>query len=149
MKQPIATITFSSEIVTEWFGGSSVSGGGHFNSMSLVIAKDVGYIIWNFGIIAPDEDQVCIGIRVEDGRLCDYDGSFTLPKQAILLLEAAGIDASYAKEEDVCHYDLMDTLKKCLTDDPVECVNLGSGVSRLNEINRLAKSVINQLKGTK
>ena len=100
MKLPRATITFTAKIYTEFSYGTSVSIGTRFNSMSLFFSEDVGYILWNFGVLAPDEDEVCIGISVEDNKLCDYDGVFSLPKQAILLLEAAGIDASYAKEDE-------------------------------------------------
>jgi hypothetical protein len=71
-------------------------------SMELFIKDDgnSGYIEWLYELNEDDgEDEVGIGLWFEEGTkiLRDYDGVFSLPKQAIELLEENGFDCEYAK----------------------------------------------------
>lgn len=58
---------------------------------------NTGNIEWYYEING-EGDEVSIGLWFEDGTktLCDYDGVFELPKEAIELLEKHGYNADYA-----------------------------------------------------
>jgi hypothetical protein len=74
---------------------SRIDLGMHFNRMELNIRPDGygGCIIWNYGKQAADEDETIIGLSFNgNGELCDYDGVFELPKEAITLLRSNGYD---------------------------------------------------------
>ncbi len=50
-----------------------------------------GGIEWVYELEGGGEDAVGIGVWWENGRLTDYDGVFSLPKQAVQLLRKVGI----------------------------------------------------------
>jgi hypothetical protein len=79
---------------------SRIDLGMHFNRMELKIDKSgyYGHIIWNYGKNAADEDETVIGLSFNgNGELCDYDGVFDLPKEAIQLIKANG----YTLDDDM------------------------------------------------
>ena len=86
-------IEFDQELVSET-SYSSHNLGRMKNRMEYFPEKN--YILWNFGEDAPDEDEVVIGVWVDDdNQLTDYDGVFSLPIEARKLLENCGIDCTY------------------------------------------------------
>jgi hypothetical protein len=69
--------------------------GTFFNRMELVINEKSGngYIIWNYGKDAADEDETVIGLSFNHKKeLEDYDGVYDLPKEAITLIRQNGYD---------------------------------------------------------
>lgn len=50
-----------------------------------------GDIVWNYEMENGDEDEIGIGIWWENVRITDYDGVFSLPRQAVQLLRKAGL----------------------------------------------------------
>ena len=66
--------------------------------MSLYVDECSGYIEWEF---KSKKDYGCeeIGLRFEGKKVTDYDGVFSLPVQAIQLLEEKGYDCSEVKED--------------------------------------------------
>jgi hypothetical protein len=102
-------LEFKSYLVSETSYGSTPMGE-HFNRMELIIHKsgNTGYIIWNFGLEAANEDEEVIGLTFNGNKeVCDYDGVYALPKQAIALLRSNGYDLdddmkeSHPDEEEV------------------------------------------------
>lgn len=93
--EKIATTQFKSPLVRETSYGSTPMGE-HFNEMTLYREGDRGRIIWNFGKEAADEDEIEIGLWFDGGLVDDYDGVFSLPKQAVELLKSVG----YTVEEE-------------------------------------------------
>lgn len=92
----IAKKTFTSHLNSET-SFASTSLGTHESTMELFLYADGSYgIEWDVPSLDTTEH---IGIWVEDGTktMCDYDGVFQLPKQAIELLEENGFDCEYAK----------------------------------------------------
>lgn len=69
--------------------------GTHESKMSLYHdGEDCGYIEWE----VPTLDEVVnIGLWFDGKELTDYDGVFSLPEEAIQLLEENGFNADYAK----------------------------------------------------
>lgn len=92
--KPIASKTFTAELVSEGSWGERDLGK-HESTMDLYeVEGDAGrlFIDWIIDSLETCEE---IGIRVEmvDGKrtVCDYDGVFSLPSEAIELLESVGI----------------------------------------------------------
>ena len=58
-----------------------------------------GCIEWEVDYDNGEYDCETIGLWLEEGTkiLCDYDGVFSMPKQAIELLEQCGYNSDYAK----------------------------------------------------
>lgn len=94
--KPIATKTFTTYIVSEGSWGAR-DRGKHESTMELYEGEDAGHGSIEWEIPAIDE-YADIGLTYEmiDGKrhLTDYDGVFSLPKEAIELLESAGIVVS-------------------------------------------------------
>ena len=109
---------------------SRIDLGMHFNRMELNIHKSgySGYIIWNYGKDAADEDETVIGLSFNgNGELCDYDGVFELPKEAIQLLKLNGYeldedqketypDEDYEFEKELKEVDDEKTMARCSPD---------------------------------
>jgi hypothetical protein len=59
--------------------------------MDLRVNKDKtsGCIIWNYTRDG-HADETVIGLTFEAGALIDYDGTFSLPAEAVSLMESAG-----------------------------------------------------------
>ena len=69
--------------------------GSHCNMMELLIHSggDSGYIVWNYWPenSPDDEDEEVIGLEFNlDNEVMDFDGVFSLPKEAIQLLKDNG-----------------------------------------------------------
>lgn len=96
MKQ-IASKTFVSQLISETSYHVSELGK-HKSTMYLYFDENNcrGLIEWD---IPPLQTVVEIGLSFEDDckNLQDYDGVFSLPKEAIELLEENGFNADYAK----------------------------------------------------
>ena len=81
---------------------ASIDLGMHFNRMELVIRPGgySGYIIWNYGKKAANEDETVIGLWFNgNSELSDYDGVYELPKEAIQLLKLNGYDLDEDQKE--------------------------------------------------
>ena len=88
MKQ-IARLEFEAELVREYSAVPNVDSLGHRRQTMTLYAEDGrGLIEWEAG----DGEGAAIGLIFEDRRVVDYDGVFSLPRQAEKLLEAAGYD---------------------------------------------------------
>lgn len=92
MKQ-VATKTFKSSLIMEGSWGEQ-SLGEHQSVMALYVTEDGrrGFIEWD----VPDLEELTeIGLRFElygdDMVLTDYDGVFSLPAEAIKMLEETGV----------------------------------------------------------
>ena len=102
-KDPIATLTFESELVMEYSAVPATRPMGKFkNSMELYLedAEVNNCIIWNFGRHAPDEDEEIIGLEIEGRKVIGYDGLMSLPMQAVMLLKAAGFDTTEVEDSE-------------------------------------------------
>ncbi len=92
----IAKLQFKAELVLE--SSYSVADiGEHDNTMTLWASDTPGVyqIEWVYEDARGDEDVEHIGIWVDkDNELVDYDGVFSLPKEALQLLKNAGISTS-------------------------------------------------------
>jgi len=88
---PIASITFTSPINIEYSTSAhSAQLGQHESTMALFASDEEGYysIEWDIPVL---EDTVYIGIWADEYKIvCDYDGVFQLPKEAVRLLRANG-----------------------------------------------------------
>jgi hypothetical protein len=98
----IAEHKFKSEIIREYSITPVVENLGMAdNTMTLYISdnnKNKGAIEWYIEYEDGTDDVVDIGLWFEGGKeLCDYDGVFSLPKEAIIFLEAQGFNCEYAK----------------------------------------------------
>lgn len=100
----VATKKFESELFMEYSSQAvPQSIGIAENEMQLYISEDglSGSINWEYTLIEEDGDGDTwdIGLWFEDDKktLRDYDGVFSLSKQAIELLEENGYNADYAK----------------------------------------------------
>ena len=92
---PSHVIEFVAEIVRECSAlPHADSLGVYKNSMELQLEEDKtsGRIIWNWGKTAPNEDEEVIGLWFTGKALSDYDGVFSLPREARTLLLANGYD---------------------------------------------------------
>ena len=90
MKQ-LATTTFTARIVREYSSSPNPVGlGTHKSTMTLYRLDTPGrYAIeWDIPSV---EETVEYGIWTENNILVDYDGSFSLPSQAIQLLRDNGV----------------------------------------------------------
>lgn len=92
--RPMNTLTphtkeFTSELVLET-SLSSISIGTHHNKMELQREGSCGSIVWNYGKQAADEEETVIGLIFEGMNVTDYDGVFSLPREARMLLIEAG-----------------------------------------------------------
>jgi len=69
------------------------------NKMELKVEGVIGCIVWDWETKDEDGEEI-IGLWFEDDgkTLRDYDGVFSLPKEAIQLLEKNGYNADYAKD---------------------------------------------------
>lgn len=83
------TKEFVTDLVSETAYGST-SMGKHFNKMELQREGFRGNIIWNYGKQAADEEETVIGLIFEGMSVTDYDGVFSLPREARMLLIEAG-----------------------------------------------------------
>ena len=89
MKQ-IAKLEFEAELVREYSAVPTVESLGHRRqTMTLYAEAGRGLIEWEAG---DDGEGAAIGLIFEGRRVTDYDGVFSLPRQAEKLLEAAGYD---------------------------------------------------------
>jgi hypothetical protein len=99
----IATKNFNSHLNLEYSSSPTLVPLGQAKcSMELYMSDDGnrGFIEWVYELNEDDgEDVVDIGLWFEEGTktLKDYDGVFSMPKQAIELLEENGFDCEYAK----------------------------------------------------
>ncbi len=87
-------------------GVTAINIGKFFNRMELTINEKTGngYIIWNYGKEAADEDEEQIGLWFNHNKeLEDYDGVFSLPKEAITLIKQNG-------------YTLGEDMRECYPD---------------------------------
>jgi hypothetical protein len=119
-------IEFEAELVIE-SSYSYLDIGAHFNRMELKVDPDTldGYIIWNYGEKAADEDEIVIGLSFnENGELSDYDGVYSLPKEALYLLKSNGYkldidmmetypDDDYEFEKKLRGVDDEETMNTC------------------------------------
>lgn len=91
---PIAARTFTAALISQGsWGGSNL--GEHESTMELYdVDGDAGrgYIEWDIPAL---DDGECIGLSYEmragKRHLTDYDGIFSLPREAWMLLESVGI----------------------------------------------------------
>ena len=99
MKQ-LARLEFEAELVREYSAIPTVDSlGRRKQTMTLYLVSDrAGMIEW----IAGEDEDARIGLIFEGRRVVDYDGVFSLPMQAVKLLEAAGYDCSEVIL--LCHY---------------------------------------------
>ena len=97
---------FASELVLEHSSSPRTQPLGMFqNDMTLRVEKwdapgvpKSGFIQWNYGRQAPDEDETIIGVWFDGKTVSDYDGVFELPVQAAELLIECGFDVSEVSE---------------------------------------------------
>ena len=95
----IASKTFKSHITSETsMSAYATQLGEHESTMDFYMDEEGtrGFIEWDI----PDLEMGAeIGLWFEEDKktLCDYDGVFSLPEQAIELLEENGYNADYAK----------------------------------------------------
>lgn len=93
--------TFESEIFRERSISPNLEPLGKAKStMTLRMSNDehTGYIDWEVEYENGDYGYETIGLWFDNQRcLTDYDGVFSLPKEAIELLEECGYNADYAK----------------------------------------------------
>lgn len=95
-------IEFEEDLILD-NGVRSTNLGKFKNRMELFLNEKTGngYIVWNYGKKAADEDETVIGLQFNhDKELEDYDGVYELPKEAITLIKQNG-------------YDLNEDLKEC------------------------------------
>jgi hypothetical protein len=104
--------------------------GEHFNQMELRVHDHgkTGCIIWNYGVKAADEDETVIGLWFNGNKeLEDYDGVYSLPKEAITLLRSNGYDLdedmketypdeNHEYEKELKEVDDAKTMKRCFPD---------------------------------
>ena len=91
MKQ-IARLEFEAELVREYSAVPTVDSLGHRRqTMTLYAEGQRGLIEWDAG---DDGEGASIGLIFKGCRVVDYDGVFSLPRQAEKLLEAAGYDVT-------------------------------------------------------
>ncbi len=92
----IASLEFEAELVREYSAVPTVQSLGHRRqTMTLHADTGRGLIEWDAG---DDGEGAAIGLIFEDRRVVDYDGVFSLPMQAVKLLEAAGYDVTEVRE---------------------------------------------------
>ena len=89
----IASLEFEAELVREYSAIPTVDNlGRRKQTMTFYLDNDsAGMIEW---IAGDDGEGACIGLVFEGRKVVDYDGVFSLPMQAVKLLEAAGYDCS-------------------------------------------------------
>ena len=91
MKQ-IARLEFEAELVREYSAVRTVDSLGHRRQTMILYAEGGrGLVEWEAG---DDGEGAVIGLIFEGRRVVDYDGVFSLPMQAVKLLEAAGYDVT-------------------------------------------------------
>ena len=94
MAKPIASKTFTAELIKEGSWGERELGK-HESTMDLYeVEGDAGRLGIEWDIPALDHvEEIGIWVEMIDGKrtLCDYDGVFSLPAEAIELLESVGI----------------------------------------------------------
>lgn len=93
---------FESEIFREYSASPNLESLGKAKcTMELYMSENSnrGCIEWEVEYDNGDYDFESIGLWFEEGTkiLCDYDGVFAMPKQAIELLEECGYNSDYAK----------------------------------------------------
>lgn len=98
----VAEHKFKSEIIKEYSITPMVDNLGMAdNTMTLFIHdknNDTGFIEWYIEYEDGTDDVVEIGLWFTPHKeLTDYDGVFSLPKEAIKFLEAQGYNCDYAK----------------------------------------------------
>lgn len=119
-------IEFDQELVLENSYTSTNIGMFH-NRMELIMNEKTGngYIIWNYGKKSADEDEEQIGLWFNGKELTDYDGVYSLPKEAITLIKQNGYTLSedlketYPDEDDEYEKELEEVdddkaMKRCL-----------------------------------
>jgi hypothetical protein len=87
-------IKFTTDLILS-DSNSNTDIGSHYNSMELIIHSggDSGYIIWNYWPekFPEDDDEEVIGLDFNhNNEVMDFDGVFSLPKEAIQLLKDSG-----------------------------------------------------------
>ena len=89
----IASLEFEAELVREYSAVATVDSlGRRKQTMTLYLQNErAGMIEW---IAGDDGEGACIGLIFEERRVVDYDGVFSLPMQAVKLLESAGYNCS-------------------------------------------------------
>lgn len=92
-RKPVASKTFTAELIQEGSWGERDMGE-HESTMDLYEGKDAGHgmIEWDCPHLEITE-HIGLWYEMQDGKrvLTDYDGVFSLPKEAIELLEGHGI----------------------------------------------------------
>lgn len=97
---PTAAVEFSARLVEEYSSTPRVADLGGFKHRMELYAdgyKPTGLgpvIIWNYGRKEPVDDETVIGLELEGMKVTGYDGLFSLPREAVLLLKLAGYDTS-------------------------------------------------------
>lgn len=87
----ITAIEFSADLTRDDGVSSKLQNLGRFYNR-MEYRPEHRIIIWNYGKDAPDEDETVIGIQLEDNVLVDYDGLYSIPEEAMRLLELNGIN---------------------------------------------------------
>jgi hypothetical protein len=99
--ESIKKIEFESELTLEYSHTPTPYNLGNAKStMELFMSEDnmSGMIEWCYEFEDGEMDAEQIGLVFdEDKNLIDYDGVFSLPKEAINLLEECGYNSDYAK----------------------------------------------------
>jgi len=102
MKKQVATKQFKSEIFREYSSTPKIEPLGKAdNEMVLYMSDDnqEGFIEWVIDYEDGGQDVVDIGLWFTPHKeLKDYDGVFSLCKQAIEFLEEQGFNCDYAKD---------------------------------------------------
>lgn len=119
-------IKFTTDLIVS-DSNSSNDIGSHCNIMELFIhsAGDSGYIVWNYWPeeFPDDDDEEVIGLTFnDDDELMDFDGVFSLPKEAIQLLQDNGyildenlsevFGEDYQSNKELVSVDLDKTMKR-------------------------------------
>lgn len=94
---PVAVKEFTAELVREYSAVPNVTPlGVMHHRMELHRSPGVygDCIVWNWGRSAPDSGEQVIGLGFDGMKVVDYDGVFSLPREACQLLSSAGFDLS-------------------------------------------------------
>lgn len=94
--KPIATSIFTTSLISQGSWGAT-SLGVHESTMELFDTDDADYSVIEWDIPAIDDSEhIGLWFETRDGKRCltDYDGVSCLPREAVLLLERAGVVVS-------------------------------------------------------
>ena len=134
MNTQIACLEFESLLVKEYSAlPITIPLGKHKCRMELHRNhENYSWIIWNYGKKAADEDETVIGLEIEGNKVVGYDGVFSLPKQAELLLRAAGYDVTDVTENPETEFQWnsahpVGTCAKCGSEMAHNVPRLGDG----------------------